>query len=399
MSTTTEPNLNPPRSFGIFNRITRRWALILPLWLIITTPILYLIHLFVQPTFEAFSVLSVTPVSAKLFEPATSEPVEYKSVTPYLETQVNLITSDRVLGVAINYPEVVNLSTITNSAHPRADLREQMTVEIVPNAHLIRVAMKLPDGNQAAAIVNAVVHSYLAYNREYRRSKNSILRTSLEAQAMNFKTEINDKQAELKALYERSLFDLHRPLVFDESGEHGDPTRSPLVAITEAQAERIADELINTDLELIKTRSILDATQAASKGDNDPDLKHILSDLRLKIAALLKQREYQAAYFRGLKVDKKIVHKDTSQAAFVQRQIETLMKRQDQVMANVLQLDFEAGQDDFRVNPVDAAVAPKAPTNDKPMKYMAAAPIAVLLALLGLAALSPIRGERVRTEV
>ena len=53
---------------------------------------------------------------------------------------------------------------------------------------------------------------------------------------------------------------------------------------TEGQAERIADELINTELELIKTRSILDATQAASKGDNDRDLKHILSDLRLKIA-------------------------------------------------------------------------------------------------------------------
>ena len=40
---------------------------------------------------------------------------DFKSVTPYLQTQVNLITSDRVLGVAIASPEVINLSTITES--------------------------------------------------------------------------------------------------------------------------------------------------------------------------------------------------------------------------------------------------------------------------------------------
>ena len=43
-----------------------------------------------------------------------------------------------------------------------------MTVEIVKDAYLIRVALELADGNQAAAIVNAVVHSYLAYNSEYQ---------------------------------------------------------------------------------------------------------------------------------------------------------------------------------------------------------------------------------------
>ena len=75
------------------------------------------------------------------------------------------------------------------------------------------------------------------------------------------------------------------------------------------------------------------------------------------------------------------------------------MKRQDQVRANVQQLDFEAGQEDFRVTVVDPAVTPKDPTSDKGIKYMAAAPIAVLLALIALALVSPIRGERVRTEV
>ena len=50
------------------------------------------------------------------------------------------------------------------------------------------------------------------------------------------------------------------------------------------------------------------------------------------------------------------------------------------------------------MTPVDQAVAPKVPTNNKRIEYMAAAPIAVLLAPIGLALLSPIRDERVWAE-
>ena len=72
---------------------------------------------------------------------------------------------------------------INESDDPKADLRKIMVVEIVPDAYLIRVALELPDPNQAAAIVNAVVRSYLSYNSEYQRGRNSTLRANLIAEA------------------------------------------------------------------------------------------------------------------------------------------------------------------------------------------------------------------------
>ena len=59
------------------------------------------------------------------------------------------------------------------------------------------------------------------------------------------------------------------------------------------------------------------------------------------------------------------------------------------------QLDFEAGQEDFRIIQVDQAVAPKVPTNNKRIKYMAAAPIALLFMILGVFCLLEVKAERV----
>ncbi len=400
MSITATPDPNPRRSYGLLSRVIRRWPLILALWMLISAGIVYLIHVNVQPTYEAFSTLVVAPASPRLFELPRSENVDYNTITPYLQTQVNLITSDRVLGVAIANPDVVNLRTIRESDDPRSDLRDRMDVEIVKDAYMIRVALKLPNGDQAAKIVNAVVYSYLAYNSEYRRGKNSTLRAGLVSQLEKFRNEIDEKRAALKSLRQKSGIDLPlAAITLKEPVDVSDPIRSPIAAVSETQAARIADELINTELELIKSRAILETTEAANKGANDPGLQKNLGDLRLKLTALLKQREYQARYLKGLKVETKTGTEDPIEATLVKREMETLIQRHEQIKTNVQQLDFEADQEDYRVVPIDPAVPPKVPTHDKGIEYMAIAPLAVLLALFGLALLSPVRNGRARTGV
>ena len=106
--------------------------------------------------YEAFSLLQVQPVSHGLYGQAGSETSDFRSVTPYLQTQVALITTDRVLTTALASPEIKNLSFIKESDDPRADLRKNLDVEIVKDAYLIRVALELANGKEAAAIVNAV---------------------------------------------------------------------------------------------------------------------------------------------------------------------------------------------------------------------------------------------------
>ena len=399
MSATTKPNVYSGRSPGVLSRITRRWNLILGLWVLISAPIIYLIYCFVQPTYEAFSSLRVTPSERALFESSSSDADSRREIS-YLQTQVSLILSDRVLGPVIASREVANLSTITEPDDPRADLRNRMTVEIVKGAQLIRVGLELPDGNQAATIVNAVVHSYLAYNGEHAQSASATLRYSLTRQLEKYREAITEKRAELKVLYQKSRVDvLAGSNSLNDSANASDPTQSPLAMVTEAQAERIRDELINTDLELIKAQSILDTAQAANKPETDPVARQKLSELRLNVASLLKRRENQVKYFKGLKVRKNGQGNTASDAAFLNRQLEVLLTKEDRLKQHLEQLDFDASREDYRITTVDDAKAPKVPTNIDRLRYMAVAPVAVLTALLALALLSPIKDEHDWTEV
>ena len=79
--------------------------------------------------------------------------------------------------------------------------------------------------------------------------------------------------------------------------------RSPLAFVTEAQFQKVADELINTDLDLIKAQSLLEVTEAAGDRGNDAQVRQTLSDLRVNVAAILKQKKQQARYLAGLVVE------------------------------------------------------------------------------------------------
>ncbi len=397
MSTSAKPDPNSPQRLGVLSRITDQlWQIIL-LWLVISMPIIYLIHQFVEPRFEAFSILRVTPTSWQLYEPSGSQHVDFRGGLPYLQTQIGLITSDRVLGPAIAEREVVNLSTIKNADDPREYLREHLKVEMVKDAYLIRVALELPDRNEATAIVNTVVQCYLLYNSEHQRSGNSTLRKSLSDHLEEYKKQIGEKRDELKGLYQKGTIVAVPGISLNASGKVSDPTQPRLSTVTESQARRVADEIINSDLDLIKAQSILEVTEAASNAGNDPHARQMLSELRLNVASLVKQRESQAKYFEGLKVEKNAGKPDAFDVDLVRRQLDILLRREDQVNQQLKQLEFESSQENVRVTLLDAAVAPNAPTNNDRTRYMALAPIAVLLALIGFALLLPVKGSRAWT--
>jgi uncharacterized protein involved in exopolysaccharide biosynthesis len=249
----------------------------------------------------------------------------------------------------------------------------------VPDSYLIRVALELPDGNQAATILNAVVHSYMQYHGEHQRSGNSTLRKSLSDQLEKYKTQIDEKRAELRKIMQRGTVDLH-------------PGYHAIGTLTEGQSDRIAQEMLDTQIELIKAQSTLESTEAAAGAEKDPRMRQTLSDLRINVAALVKRKEYLAKYFDGFKIERRAVNNDTFEATFVNRQLEILMQRENQLNAHLKQLEFETG--DYRVTLVDVAVPPRTPVNHRRIAYMAAAPIVVLLAVMSFALFLPLRGAR-----
>ncbi len=156
----------------------------------------------------------------------------------------------------------------------------------------------------------------------------------------------------------------------------------------------MAQELLDTHVELIKAQSMLEATEAAAEAEKNPRARQTLSDLRINVAALLKQKKYLADYFAGLKIDRKAVNNDRFEATFINRQLEILMRREEQINLQLKQLEFESGQGDHRVTLVDNALPPRTPVNNRRFAYMAAAPVVVLLALMSLALCLPLRGSR-----
>jgi uncharacterized protein involved in exopolysaccharide biosynthesis len=382
---------SPDRRQGILHRTTGRWWQILLLGMVITVPLVSVISLSVERRYEAFSLLQVRPVNWICRATAGPDQADIQSGRTYLKTQFNMITTDSVLTTALASPEIKNLSIVTEAVDARTELRDRLMVTIVPDSYLIRVALELPNGAEAAAIVNAVVNSYLAYNGEFKRGENSKLRASLSAQRVKVWNEIKIKREELKALYRRNVVSSVSPL--NDSGNEGDPTRPTFSSVTEKVWESLASEIVKTDLELIKAQAALDALLAADQREGDLKYKQELAELKLNVAALVKQKQNLAKYYAQSKVDGKAGTDDSVEAKFLNRQLETLMASDNHLKTNLEELEFKASQEDYRVVQVDEATVPKVPTTDNRFKYMIAAPIAVYLMLLGLFLLIPINAE------
>ncbi len=304
-------------------------------WLAISIPMAYFIWPFVEPTYEASSILRVEPFPPKLFEPLREDVPDPRIAEAYLRTQVELITSNRVLQVAIANPLVVKLPVIETSEDPTADLRKKIRVEIVKEAYLIRVALELPNAEHAATIINAVVDSYLEYHAEYQHGANSQLKASLAAQLGILQKECESKTRELRALRQNGA----------------------------AQSPQAID------------------------------------DLKIRVGTVAKAKEDQATPHEESTIEEKPVNGDTLEAALLTQQASSLQRSAAKVKANLAQLEFEASQESFRVAQVDRASIPKTATNNRMLVSMAAAPFAVLFALIGLFSISEIKAKKVYSPV
>ena len=95
LTVATTPQFNP-RALLRGLLIRHGWK-ILVVWILSTCPVVYLINRYVEPVYEVFSTLQIDPVQRDLLAAPKTDMIEARSVIPYLQTQVGLITSDRVL--------------------------------------------------------------------------------------------------------------------------------------------------------------------------------------------------------------------------------------------------------------------------------------------------------------
>ena len=251
---------------GLLRRLLARGFQIFLLSMVLFIPVEYLVWRSFEPTYEAFSLLQVEPFPPKLYSDREQDNVDFRSVVPYLQTQVKLMTSDRVLEPVVTNSSVAKFPVITKSQDPKADLRKKMDIEIQEDSYLIRVALELPNGVHAAQIVNAVVDSYLSYNKDYKHGANAQLKANLQLQLEKLKNELKTKSGDLQALHQKGTVDVAAHSVkVGEARNNGDEPQPMFISLTEDRVQTIIDEAIKTDLGYLDALAQLAAVLAVRK--------------------------------------------------------------------------------------------------------------------------------------
>ena len=470
----------------ILRGLIRHWWRILALWMAVSAPVGFLIYLLVQPTYKATSLLRVEPAQIEIFSPTASgrDSGDIRSV-PYLETQISLIKSDKVLDPAVADPTVNKLPSIKKSQDPKSDLRDDLVVVPVEGANLISVSLELPNPDEAVAIVKSVVQSYLTQNTEYSRSANRELAESLEQQLTKIRAEIDTKRTSLRErIMKGGQVTVQPSEMLNSKKEDSDSPQPTFKTVHQSQIEKLMNEMVETDLELFNAQSMLEVKQQSlSQADQEDDpstrdkdllariteefkkdaevqallneiqelnehhdhaknlarrsddparkavrdelekrlarydalwqekykeirerltnfesgksLRESIDELKTKVDVATKKRDKQATLFSQMRVEQTKANDDTYEATYLTQQVNSLLNWEEQVRKHQEQLRFEASQDRYRVVLVDPAAAPKSPSNNKRLKFMAAAPVMIMFMMLGLFVLLEIRAERV----
>jgi succinoglycan biosynthesis transport protein ExoP len=330
--------------------LSRHWWRILLLWVVVSTPLAYLIYSLIRPSYEAFSMLQVQPTQGVLFNPMIPDSTERAIALPYLETQVNLITSNMVLDSALARPASANAVAISrqpmiaNSKDPKSDLRKEMVVEILKNTFLIRVSLLSPDPEEAAAIVNAVVDSYLEQHGDYHRSANKALKKGLDEEIQMLDVKIAEKKKELKALIDKGNVKVFEKRVVRSNGDKEDGVTAPqsaLATVTEEQYMQSTNALLQTEMDLLEAQADLDAakeqlarTTAASSEQPTPRVdeeleKQIAEEFKFEPEAVALVTQMNDAEERLEDIKSKARRDSDPARAMVEKQIRKLKQQWD----------------------------------------------------------------------
>jgi hypothetical protein len=287
-------------SRNIIGRLVRRWPRIVLLWMALSAPLIFFVDRQIEPTYESSSTLRFAP-TAELFGPsAKPDPDGLRS---YLETQLTLMVSDRVLNPAIanvsglsGYP--TRFPVIARSADPVAEIRKRLNLQIIPSTSMIRVSFVSPSASEAAEVVNAVVLAFQKQNQEYNRGTNGVLISNYTDYLESLTRDIKDKQKKMIELAEKIEQESTRTRA--DQGvkprvEKGDLPR-PTSSVDEVKMTFFQDELssltsmrdsVRRKLEQLQFESLKDGQSRVYLVDQATPSKTPENDPRIRYAVML----------------------------------------------------------------------------------------------------------------
>jgi polysaccharide biosynthesis transport protein len=240
----------------------RYWWLVLMLWLVGSTSIGVVVYLYVRPSFKAISLLRVDPSTTDLFNARNGGG---DALEPFLQTQVQLITSPNVLTAAGTNPKASVLERIQKAGDVVQELQKAVAVAVRPNTYLIEVSMTSPNGYEAATIVNAVVDAFIEANNEWSDGMTRQQIKNLEQYQVDLKNQTDELERKWKNLAGKGDLDLN--LVGDRKKDDANPIKPEAAgnraSITIEEYRQVRQELNKVKMELVEAQAWLTTAKAA----------------------------------------------------------------------------------------------------------------------------------------
>jgi uncharacterized protein involved in exopolysaccharide biosynthesis len=345
----------------------------------------YVTHENIRPQYRAISLIRVDPAENDLFGVKTRS----DSLEPFLQTQVQLITSPNVLTAAGTNPKAAVLSRVQTSGDVVQELRKAIQVSVIPGTYLIEVSMTSDEAYEAATLVNAVVESFMESNVEWSDGMTRNQIKNLETYLGDLRNQTGEMERRWKELAAQGDPDAQvikevqqRANAVNPEGrsaKEGQTVNAGTITIEEYK--RIKQELLQVELDMVKARARLDALRARETKDPkkieelETEIeagKNLERDLNTRLASLAVSSSHQAT--NGVEI------------SLILDQRGNLREMQEAVNRRLEQLKFEA-KGEARIRPVNAAVPPGKPISDYRMTVLRAAPFAAFVAAFVLLAI------------
>ena len=243
------------------------WKVVVPIGIVLAGVAAVTILVFHVPQYEAKALILIEDQAPFLAfkDGGTSR----SNPQRYLQTQVELLRSEIVLGPVLSRPEVASLAELTGQTERLGYLKKHVAVNQVGKSVLYEVAYVSPSPQGAADVANAIVDTYLTIQIEEDegRSRRVIQILDEERAARLVEVErLRGKVTELAEVLGGDVFGGNS----NQMGMFPASSSSLYQAITEVDVER---EILKAEIQAIREAPIL-TTKIADSGLLEFDIEN-----------------------------------------------------------------------------------------------------------------------------
>lgn len=247
---------------------SRRWTVLCVMVLCFAGALLYVVC--ATPIYKSLSRIYIEP-SEQSFNADSPETMRSKN---YLDTQCEIITSTPILLSAMEMPAVKDSMALSGSADRLMNLKKHLAATIGKKDDLIEVSFESAYRDEASAIVDAVVRSYIDYQARQKQSNAGEILKVLEREKQQRDAELQEK---LKAMIAFKL--ANGTLSFQN--DHGN--------IIVQRLARLSEALTAAELQAMDAQA---AYEAALQLSQDPARLQLIVDAERRRGGFSEDREY-----------------------------------------------------------------------------------------------------------